>query len=203
MKNTVEVRSFVNGQLEENCYLIYVPGAREGLLIDPGSSPSEIIRNIDALGVRPVLILATHGHFDHVGAVKRIKERYQAPFYCPEADLGHLRFLGAEAPEPDRLLKGGEALEAGGLKVKVLATPGHTEGGLCYLLEEEGLLFSGDTLFEGTVGRSDLPGGSVQDLTRSLKQVLRPLKDGIRVYPGHGEATTMGREKKLNPYLRP
>jgi hydroxyacylglutathione hydrolase len=201
MKTEICVRTFVNGPLEENCYLIYIQGEKAGVLVDPGSSADELAAKIEETGVKPVLILATHGHFDHVGAVQSLKEKYQAPFACQAMDQDHLK-MAQDAPQVDQFLESGEVLETAGLKIKVLATPGHTEGGLCYYMEEHGLLFSGDTLFEGTVGRTDLPGGSALEMTRSIKNVLYPLQDETRVFPGHGEETTMGREKKTNPFMR-
>jgi hydroxyacylglutathione hydrolase len=208
----VEVLTFINGPLQENCYLAYVAGSKAGVLIDPGSSFDELKSGVGKSGVRPVLILATHGHFDHVGAVQPLKDQYQAGFACHEADLGAIEMLEqlsanfgfgqARVPGVDRFLGPDEEFEAAGIPIKALHTPGHTPGGMCYYLPGQGILFSGDTLFEGTVGRTDLPGGSARDLTRSVKTVLYKLPDETIVYPGHGDSTTIGREKKTNPFMR-
>jgi hydroxyacylglutathione hydrolase len=201
MKSEIIVVTLVNGELDENCYLIYKAGTRDGILVDPGSEPEFLIRRVREIGVTPLLILATHGHFDHIGAAQACKQAFKAPLACAAEDEALLSLV-AQAPGIDQALKPGQELTAAGLVFKALATAGHTPGGMCYYFPEAGLLFSGDTLFQGTVGRTDFPGGSARELTRSLRQEILPLPDETKVYPGHGEATTLRREKKSNPYLR-
>ena len=206
------VHCLVNGALEENCYALRLDGCPDAILIDPGSSPDELKAALARLGLTPALLLATHGHYDHVGAVQALAEAYQAPFAMAQADAYLLEALEdtfafngwgpTKKPQVQRWLKAGESLEAAGLTLRVLGTPGHTPGGLCFWHEASASLFSGDTLFAGSVGRSDFEGGDHGALIASIKRELFPLPDATRVYPGHGEASTLGREKRENRFLR-
>jgi glyoxylase-like metal-dependent hydrolase (beta-lactamase superfamily II) len=198
--------------MEQNCYLLYEEGRAEGVLVDPGSDPAALRQGIDAAGVKPVLILATHGHFDHVGAVQAMKEAYGAPFALAKADADYLDVLedsfafygmgSTRKPAVDRWLMAGEALQVAGLDLRILGTPGHTPGGLCFYHPPSGSLFSGDTLFAGSVGRSDFEGGSHPQLIDSIRRELLVLPSATKVYPGHGPASDLAEEKAHNRFLQ-
>jgi glyoxylase-like metal-dependent hydrolase (beta-lactamase superfamily II) len=208
----LKIQTFVNGPVQENAYLLYDEGGREAILIDPGDEAPLLEKEIRAFGVPVKLILATHGHFDHVGAVDALAKAFGASFAMHNADdflLESLEdtaaFYGQQAtkrPRIDLALKGGESVGVAGIQLKVFATPGHTPGGLCYYHPDSGSLFSGDTLFEGTVGRSDMEGGSHQQLVASIQHELLALPDGTIVYPGHGGQTSIGAERRSNPHLQ-
>lgn len=208
--STLRVQVFLNGPFEENCYLVWEEGSKTGFLIDPGSSPDMLAAEVRKTGVQPVLILATHGHVDHVGVVEAMKKEFQAPFAMHPGDGDQLDALedayayyglgSTKRPVIDRPLADGDEVEAGGLKLKVLYTPGHSEGSLCYY--HPGSLFSGDTLFRRSVGRYDFPGGSREKLSHSIQTGLYLLPDATVVYPGHGPETTIGEEKNENPFIK-
>jgi hydroxyacylglutathione hydrolase len=208
----LKIHTFVNGPIQENAYLCHEEGFIEAVLIDPGDEAGRLEREIRALGLKPQLILATHGHFDHVGAVAALAAAFGIPFAMHGADgflLDRLAdmaaFYGQEAtqrPGVQQALLGGESVGVAGLTLKVLATPGHSPGSLCYYHAESGSLFSGDTLFEGSVGRSDTEGGSHATLIASIHRELLGLPDATLVYPGHGAATTIGDERRHNPHLQ-
>jgi hydroxyacylglutathione hydrolase len=206
------VHSLVNGELEENCYLLQAPGRADCVVVDPGSSGAALVQACRDKGLSPALLLATHGHYDHVGAVHALQQAFGAPFAMHTEDAGLLdaledtfAFYGwgpTQKPAVQRWLKGGEVLEAAGLSLDVLATPGHTPGGLCFYHAPSGTLFSGDTLFAGSVGRSDMEGGDGRALIAGIKAKLLTLPAETRVYPGHGPASTVGREAAGNRFLR-
>lgn len=197
------------GALETNCYLAYCEETRECAVIDPGSDPEKIFAAIVALELRPVVILNTHGHIDHVGANSDLKTKYGVPLAVHAADLPFLQaepqmelslLLGAKAsPAPDRLLADGDEVQVGLGRFKVVHTPGHTPGSVGFLAD--GHFFSGDTLFLGGVGRTDLPGGSWKDLEASIRERILTLPDETVVLPGHGPWTTVGDEKGTNPFF--
>lgn len=208
----LKVRTLLNGPIEENCYLLNIEGKSEAWVIDPGSSAPQLKKSIDEAGLKPVLILATHGHFDHVGAVWALCEAYGAPFACHAADFPVLDALEdsymmygmgkTKRPVVSREIHDGEIIELGGLSLKALHTPGHTPGGLCFFHQESQSLFSGDTLFYRSVGRSDFEGGDQALLFKSIKEKLFSLPDATTVYPGHGQPTLIGKEKSENPFVR-
>jgi hydroxyacylglutathione hydrolase len=208
----VQVETFVNGSLEENCYLIYDPARAEAVVIDPGSEAERLCQWLDQRKLKPVLVLATHGHFDHVGGVHLLQERYHALFGLARADAELLDVLedsysfyglgSTKKPSVDRWLLAGEVLQAAGLDLHVLGTPGHTLGGLCFYHPGSASLFSGDTLFAGSVGRSDFEGGDHGQLIGSIQAELMGLPDQTRVFPGHGEASTIGQERAQNRFLQ-
>ena len=195
------------GELGTNCFLI---SARDGetAVIDPGSQPELISAALEQHNLAPKMILLTHGHFDHIGAVQALKERYRLPVYVHEADAemlsspeknGGISLMGRTISAPwDETVREGSRIQLGDLCFRVLHTPGHSAGSGCY--ETEDLLFSGDTLFCGGVGRTDLYGGSYPQLRASLKR-LAELAGDRRVYPGHGPATSLEKERRQNPYL--
>lgn len=199
------------GELEANCYVVWKEGSKEAFVIDPGAEPDAIEGVIKEEGLKVKYIVNTHGHFDHVGAGGAIKSSLGGVIavHRDDAELladahEHGIIFGVKAPKqpsPDLLLNGDELLEAEGLSFRVIHTPGHTKGGICLYSRKEGLLFTGDTLFAGSVGRTDFPGGSYEDLMDSIKRNILPLGDSVKVYPGHGPETTIREEKASNPFL--
>jgi glyoxylase-like metal-dependent hydrolase (beta-lactamase superfamily II) len=199
----------------KNAFLIACEATREGILIDPGDEVEDLIRAAadERLTVRRILL--THAHLDHITGVRRAKEAFAAPVYLHEADVplyeavvqqGLMFGLRVEAqPAVDRFYAPGEVIPFGEYEVRVHHTPGHSPGGVCLAVGERGApgldLFVGDTLFAGSIGRVDLPGGDHATLLRSIGEVLLAFADEARVYPGHGEPTTIGRERRTNPYL--
>jgi hydroxyacylglutathione hydrolase len=207
----LKIMTLLNGPVEENCYVLS-EDSKQAVVIDPGSSAPELLKAIDAQGLKPVLILATHAHFDHSGAAQALMQAYGAPFAYHPADSKILDALGdtwafygvngVKKPLPARELKDGEVLNEAGITLKVLHTPGHTPGGLCFYHEASHSLFSGDTLFRRSIGRSDFEGGDHQQLVGSIRSKLLSLPESTRVYPGHGDVTTIGEEKMENDFLR-
>lgn len=197
------------GPLETNCYVFFCPETKECAIIDPGAEADRIFSIITTLSLKPVIILNTHGHVDHTGANVEIKDRYHIPILLHSADLPLLEeniqlefglMLGAKpTPNPDRLLADRDEIKVGHLSLKVIHTPGHTPGSVCFYTE--GILFSGDTLFCGGVGRTDLPGGSWKELAKSLKTRIMTLPNTTIVLPGHGPKTTIGDERESNPFI--
>lgn len=198
------------GPLACNCYVAGDPATRQAIVIDPGGDADALAADIAALSLRVVAIVATHAHFDHVLAAERLRELTGAPFHLHRADRPVLAwmkesgrlFLGVELPDPPEVdgdLGEGDRLGAGGAELEVIHTPGHSPGSIALL--GDGLLFSGDTLFAGSVGRTDLPGGDADALVAAVRAKLFRLDDDLPVYPGHGPATTIGREKLSNPFV--
>lgn len=206
----MQVYRMAVGLMETNCYIIADEKTNEGAVIDPGADGSLILDKIETSGLKLQYILLTHTHYDHIGAVAELKRATGAKLAVSEEDAAGLTdgrwnlsaYGGSpvEAAEADILLKDGDELLLGGQTIQVLSTPGHTKGGVCFLCGDE--LFSGDTLFALSVGRSDFPGGSMDMLVRSIQTKLMPLRDSVRVYPGHGPATTIGQEREGNPYIQ-
>jgi glyoxylase-like metal-dependent hydrolase (beta-lactamase superfamily II) len=199
----------VVGALETNCYLVYDEETRECAVIDPGADPEKIISTIAELELKPVIVLNTHGHVDHIGANSDIVQTYAVPLAMHAADTGMLQvsdyielslLLGARnSPAPDRLLAEGDEVAVGRTSLRVIHTPGHTPGSVGFV--HGGFLFSGDTLFCGGVGRTDLPGGSWKDLERSIRERILTLPEETVVLPGHGPHTTVEQERSSNPFL--
>jgi hydroxyacylglutathione hydrolase len=195
------------GMYEANCYIYASEKDKKCFVIDPGDEVATILDRIKNLGLDVSYIILTHGHPDHVGAVAELKAPTHARVAIHSDDVSTIKhkflysMLGFRPVEfaPDILLSSGEVLKAGELELKVLHTPGHTPGGICLL--GDGLVFTGDTLFQMSVGRTDLPGGNTQQLMRSIKENLLTLPDDTIVYPGHGQPTTIGAERKENPFL--
>lgn len=197
------------GPIQGNCYLVYDEETRECMVIDPGAEGTRIVSEIEKNDLRIKYIVNTHGHSDHISANQEVKEATGAELLIHEGDAPMLMdgaknlsvFIGKSInkPAPDRLLKEGDELEVGTAKFKVLHTPGHTRGGIC--LVGENICFSGDTLFQFSIGRTDLPGGSFQQIVESIKTKLLALDDEVIVFPGHGPHTTIGKERVANPFL--
>lgn len=202
------------GDLESNCYVLS-PGAPEALLIDAGGDARRIIGHLEGKALEPVLLVNTHGHVDHIAANAELREQYaDMKIAIGRADAGALAsparnmsfFVGrrVKSPPADRLLDENDVVEFGPWRFRVIDTPGHTPGGICLFTEDLNgapALFSGDTLFAGSVGRCDIPGGDWQQLVEGIRQKLFTLPDETVVYPGHGPATTVGVEKTSNPFV--
>lgn len=200
---SVRIEWAVVGPVFTNCYLIYDDSTKEAILIDPGLDSERVLDRIEEEGLELKLILNTHGHFDHVACNGFFKRETGAGIAIHEDDVEILKSVPEQAtwfgvtappsPQPDVILKEGDSIEIGEIKLEVIHTPGHTPGGICLL--GDGFLFSGDTLFRGSMGRTDLPGGSLEELIRSIKTKLFVLPDDTLVYPGHGDMTSIGEER--------
>lgn len=195
------IKTIVAGMYEENCHLVIDEDTKELAIIDPGGHENALIEEIESLNAKPKFILLTHGHADHVGAVAELVNKFNIPFYINEKEEGYMGdgFVFGTLPKASGYLKEGDTLKLGENLIKVIETPGHTAGGICFLINDK--LFTGDTLFQGSVGRSDFPGGNGMQLVKSIRDKLLPLGDNIEVYPGHGGASNIGYEKRNNPFL--
>ena len=206
----LELQQCVLGPVYTNCYIAKNKETGEALIIDPADSPSKIELKVNAMGARPVAVLLTHGHFDHIMGVEAVREKYQIPVYACRPEEEMLREPSVNMTDqmgnscsirPDVFLDDLQVFEAAGFSIQMIHTPGHTKGSCCYYLKEEGVLFSGDTLFCGSVGRTDFPGGSASQIRDSLHRLLAALPDDTSVYPGHDTSTTIGYEKRYNPFV--
>lgn len=207
----MRMKTVVVGPFMVNCYLYWDTDSGDGVIIDPGAEPEKIIKEVDASGFSPRAILLTHGHADHIAGVGSVKEHFEIPLYIGDGEQELLRNPSANvsaffdnpvvAPEPDALVTDEQIVKFGSLSLRVLLTPGHTAAGVCYLGELTGDLFCGDTLFAGSIGRTDLPGGSLQQLIASIQSKILSLPDAVVCYPGHGPETTVGAERITNPFL--
>lgn len=219
----MQISGFPAGMFETNCYVVAGGDTAECVVVDPGQdAAAPLAQLLEESGLTPVAVLLTHGHLDHTWSLQQVCERYGIPAYIHPADRHMLadpasgigpqlgQFIqGQTFAEPDTVLElaDGEKLELAGLEFEVLATPGHTPGSVCFHLPTEtsgadiGVVISGDTLFAGSVGRSDLPGGDHNELIRSIRNTLLPMDDSVAVLPGHGPATSIGAERAGNPFL--
>ena len=207
----MKIKKYVVGMIGTNCYLVINEETKETVMVDPGAYPAKVKNAVKEQGLKLKAVLLTHAHFDHIMGLSDVMEDVKVPVYVEEADLpmmtdgesnlsstyvrGGYRFEEA-VPVSD-----GQQLEIAGCQFRVIHTPGHPPGGCCYYMEQEGVLFSGDTLFQTSVGRSDFPGGSASALVRSVKEKLLVLPEETHVYPGHMEETTIGYEKLHNPFI--
>jgi hydroxyacylglutathione hydrolase len=208
----VDVHGFTVGQVAENCFFAARDGGTQAIVVDPGDEGDRLIAALDELGLGVEAILLTHTHFDHVGAVAPLARHTGAPVYCPELEKHVLADIMSYVPWPgfgpfesydaDVLVAGGERLELAGLEIDVRFTPGHSPGHVSYSIPSEQAVFSGDVLFQGSIGRTDLPGGDTATLMRTLAELVGALPDETIVYPGHMGVTTIGRERETNPFLR-
>ena len=195
----------------ENCYIAINEDTNESIIIDPGSAFERIKSAVESTGTKPVAILLTHGHFDHAGEAASTAKEYGIKVYTHEATAEELKnpsinlsgdmFGESKSYSADVFLKDDEEIDIAGLHIKCLFTPGHTPGGCCFYFPNEDIVFTGDTLFSGSVGRTDFPGGSMSQLVGSIKSKLMTLSDDTICYPGHNEPTTIGTERIYNPFL--
>ena len=212
----MKINHYVVGMVQTNCYIVINDETKECFIIDPGASGKPLAEKIKQEHLKPVAVLLTHGHFDHAGAAKELAEEFDIKIYAHEAEEDTLHdpqknvswMIGAkESYDADVFLKDEEVITLAGFAIKVLHTPGHTEGGCCYYIAEEGVIFTGDTLFAQSVGRTDFPGGSMSQIVHSIKEKLLTLNEAgnlqndIMVYPGHNDPTTIETERMENPYL--
>jgi len=197
------------GPLQVNCYILADDKTKEAVIIDPGDDAEEILKVVREKGLVVKYIVNTHGHFDHVGANKALKEATGAELLIHEADAPVMASASRQSlsfgmkpmssPPADRYLKHGDIIQTGEITLKVVHTPGHSPGGICLL--EQGMAFTGDSLFAGSIGRTDFPGGDLMTLLRSIRTNLMVLPDDTKVFPGHGPASTIGDERRENPFL--
>jgi hydroxyacylglutathione hydrolase len=207
----MDVRMFTVGPIAENCFLFRSEGADSALVVDPGDEAERILGAADELGVSIEGILLTHTHFDHIGAVAPVAKSTGAPVWCPEIETPVLADINSFVPWPgigpfesyeaDHTVTGGERLELAGLEIDVIFTPGHSPGHVTYSVPGEAAIFSGDVLFQGSVGRTDLPGGDWGTLLGSIRTLVETLPAETTVYPGHMGITTLGAERATNPFL--
>ena len=198
------------GSIGTNCYIVYCEKTLQGAVIDPGGNADEIIANINQQKLQITCIINTHGHGDHILANTALREATGAPLYIHEADAAMLTSAqlnlsvyiggGMTCAPADRLLKDGDTIDVGEITLEVLHTPGHTPGGIC--LKTGDVLFSGDTLFAQSIGRTDFPGGSYSQLIQGIKDKLLALRDEVKVFPGHGPDTTIGYERSNNSFIQ-
>jgi len=208
MSDRIEIRHVVVSMFQANCFAVKLGAQGEGFIVDPGDEPEVIMGLIREMGIEPEAILLTHGHIDHTNAARDLRRRYRSRVVCHRSD----KAMVEEAGQPslwdlvrnpcnvDQELDGATTLSIGGRDIEVIHTPGHTRGSVCYRVGP--YLFTGDTLFRGSVGRVDLPGGSEPDMMNTLRNTISALDDRLVVYPGHGPRTTIGEEKELNPFLQ-
>ena len=198
------------GALGTNCFIMINSDTGEAVVIDPGAQAGRILRTVREQNAAVCAVLLTHGHFDHIGAVDELRQACGCPVYALEAEKEVLasermnlspQFSSGMKLQADIWLHDGEIFSCAGITFQVIATPGHTPGGCCFYVEKEGLLFAGDTLFAGSVGRTDFPGGSMEELVASVETRLFCLPDDTRVLPGHGGFSTIGYEKENNPFF--
>ena len=205
----LELQNCIVGSVYTNCYFLKNKETGELLIVDPGDAADMIERKVSEMQGKPVGILLTHGHFDHIMAADEVRKKYNIPIYASEKEettllnpkvnlsvFGH----GSCTLDADVYLKDLQVVELAGFSVQMIETPGHTVGSCCYYLKE-GVLFSGDTVFQGSVGRTDFPEGSTAAIVRSLHRLLDTLPDETEVYPGHDASTTIGYEKRYNPFV--
>jgi glyoxylase-like metal-dependent hydrolase (beta-lactamase superfamily II) len=206
LMSTVVVTEFMT-----NCFILGDEQTKKALVIDPGGDAGKIMHQIESMGLEVYAVVNTHAHVDHIGAIREIKDATGAlvmmhaseqPLLQAASKMGRLFGVNIQQPpDPDRYLCEFDQIQCGSISLKVIETPGHSPGGISLVTSEGKNCFVGDTLFAGSIGRTDLPGGDYNTLISSIKNKLLPLGDDVKVYPGHGPATTIGNEKKYNPFL--
>ena len=200
------------GMLQTNCYILVNEDLKEAVVVDPGGDAGRIISHLEVLKVKTAAIFITHGHSDHISALNEVREATGAPVYISREDAPALEdanrnlsfFVGTaiKCAAPEYFFEDGKDVQAAGFTFKIYATPGHTKGGVCIHNKENNFVFVGDTVFCESIGRTDLPGGSYRELLESIKSKLLVLDDGVVLLPGHGPKTTVGWERRRNPFLQ-
>ncbi|MGZ5325645.1 MAG: MBL fold metallo-hydrolase [Solirubrobacterales bacterium] len=208
---TLDVRMFTVGQVAENCFLVRAAGSDRAVIVDPGEEAEKLLGAIDELGVTLEAILLTHTHFDHIGAVAPVAKATGAPVWVPEIEKAVLADINSFVPWPgfgpfedwdaEHTVTGGEHLSLAGLEIDVIFTPGHSPGHVTYAIPDGAALFSGDVLFQGSIGRTDLPGGDGPTLLESIRTLVNSYPAETTVYPGHMGITTLEAERATNPFL--
>ncbi|MGL4850156.1 MAG: MBL fold metallo-hydrolase [Clostridium sp.] len=199
----MQIEKIITGLYEENTYLLIDENTKFCAIVDPGDEEERIIEKIENLQINPKFIILTHAHFDHVGAVEALMKKYNIPFYMHKNEEEYVEkdsTVFGNLKKADKFVNEGDEIALGNTVIKVIHTPGHTKGGVCYLADNK--LISGDTLFNGSVGRADFPGGNMSELLSGINEKLFTLDSNIEVYPGHGPKTTIGYEKNNNPFFR-
>ncbi|GAB4489703.1 MAG: MBL fold metallo-hydrolase [Thermodesulfovibrionales bacterium] len=199
------------GPLQSNCYVVYDETGLAAVVIDPGDEPEKIYRTVREKNLKVAAIVCTHAHFDHVGAVGRLRQKTGAPVLLHVGDLEIYSradeqgaiwgFRIEQPPKPDSFVSEGDAVTAGAVTLRVLHTPGHSPGGICLYAEAEGVVFTGDTIFAGSIGRTDFKGGDIEALKRSFRRIIN-LPEKTQLFPGHGNWTTVGDERETNFFMR-
>lgn len=206
----LELQKCILGMVSTNCYFLKNKETGELLIVDPADAPERIFQKVQEMDAKPAGILLTHGHYDHILAAEAVKKEYDIKIYACQKEAELLAdptwnlssYSGKScAIKPDVQLTDLDVFEAAGFSIQMIHTPGHTPGSCCYYLKDEGVLFSGDTLFYGSVGRTDFPGGSTGQIVRSLHRLTDSLPEETEVYPGHDVSTTIGYEKRYNPFV--
>nr|WP_106790332.1 MBL fold metallo-hydrolase [Massilistercora timonensis] len=206
----MKIEKFVTGIISTNCYLVSNEETRQAVIIDPAAVPRALTETVERENLEIQAVLLTHGHFDHILGLDTLLKLWQVPVYVEEEDQEILMdtqlnqsaiYTAGYTFSGARSVRDGEVLSLAGYDFQVYHTPGHTRGGCCYYVESEHVLFSGDTLFQNSVGRTDFVNSSTSDLIRSIREKLLPLPDDTVVYPGHMGETTIGHERKYNPFL--
>lgn len=206
----MRIKKFVIGMIGTNCYVVSNEKTKDCILIDPAVCTPEMISYIKEEGLQLQAILLTHGHFDHIMGIDDVRKEFPVPVYASEKEKEVLQDTGLNLSRAygggytfsgATYVQDGQILELAGMKIQVIETPGHTKGGCCYYIAEEEVLFSGDSLFRASIGRTDFPTGSSSQLVRAVRDKLLVLPEDTMVYPGHMEETTIGYEKKYNPFI--
>lgn len=200
------------GMIGTNCYIAVNEKTNEGVVVDPGGDGDKIVEAINEHKIKVEAIFITHGHSDHIMGLNEVRKATGAKVYISEADgdkllhpasnLSMFMGKGEKFDAADEFFYDGEELDVAGMHFKIIATPGHTKGGVCIVAEEANAIFCGDTVFAESIGRTDLPGGSYEEILESIKNKILPLKDEMQLLPGHGPATTVGWERRRNPFLQ-
>ncbi len=202
----MEVKNILVSEAYTNCYLVKNEKTNEGFIVDPGDAAFKIAGHINTMQMKPKAILLTHGHYDHIGAAKELKDKYDIDIYCSNEEVDLLadprvnlsNWFGANMTlKADHTLSDGQEIEIAGIKMKFILTPGHTKGSGCYYVEDENILFSGDTLFCMSRGRTDFPGGSEREILDSIRNKLLTLPGNTTVFPGHNEETSIEYERRF------
>lgn len=196
------IKTYPLGEYGANCYLVLNDKNREGIVIDPGANGAGLIKEIEKLTYNIKGILLTHAHFDHIGGVKELKDKYNIPVYVNQGEVDNSKVdnnVYSKLPNDCSLINDGDVLNIGGINIKCLHTPGHSKGGMCFLIEDS--VFTGDTLFQGSIGRTDFISGDFKTLIDSIQKKLITLDGDTKVYPGHGPSSTIMYERMRNPFL--